>query len=175
MTEVSKEYATALFALACEEGKEKEILSALEAVSASLKDCPDYLEFLASPGIPLSERLGSAEVAFAGTPGYVSSFLCLLCEKGRIRSFPECVEEYRRLYNVRKSVTEATIISAVPLSEKELSSLTKKLEKISGNTVIPRCSVDPSILGGVIVEMNGTVTDGSLRHRLREVKEVMNQ
>lgn len=176
MTEVSKEYATALFALACEEGKESAILSSLEEVYAALTETPDYLEFLASPGIPLSERLGSAEAVFgASVPEYVSSFLCLLCEKGRIRTFPACVEEYRRLLNLRQSVTEATVVSAVPLSEEELSSLTKKLEKISGNTVIPHCSVDPALLGGVIVEMNGTVIDGSLRHRLREVKEVMNR
>lgn len=176
MTEVSKEYAAALFALACETGKEQAVMAALDTVLASLSENPEYMDFLASPAIPMSERLASVEAVFgASVPEYVSSFLGLLCEKGRIRSFADCVGEYRRLLHIRTSVTTAKVVSAVPLSAEELSALTEKLEKISGNTVIPECSVDPSLLGGVIVEMNGTVIDGSLRRRLREVKEVMNR
>ena len=65
--------------------------------------------------------------------------------------------------------------SAVSLTDRECIELTKKLEKISGNTVSLDCHVDPSLIGGVIVEMNGRVMDGSLRHRLREVKDVINR
>ena len=51
----------------------------------------------------------------------------------------------------------------------------QKLEKISGQTVLLDRTVDPSLMGGVVVEMNGRVMDGSLRRRLRAVKEVMEQ
>jgi F-type H+-transporting ATPase subunit delta len=69
----------------------------------------------------------------------------------------------------------ATVVSAVELNETEKAALKQRLEKNSGNTVMLECTVDPSILGGLIVTVNGTVTDGSLRHRLREVKDVMSR
>lgn len=176
MTEISKEYATALFMLACEESKERDVMTALEDVSAVLEKNPDFMEFLSSPGIPHGERIQTIDRVFATRmPEQVVSFVQLLCEKGRIRSFDSCVKEYRRLLNVKESVTNAKIVSAIPLTENEKAALKQKLEKISGNTVILECSVDSSLLGGVVVEMNGTVTDGSLRHRLREVKDVMNR
>ena len=176
MTEIAKEYAEALFLLACEEGEEKEIMTALEDVAALLGDNPELMELFSSPGISLKERQETIVAIFGDRiPKRALSFLQLLCEKGRIRSFESCVEEYRGLLRLRESVISARVVSAVPLTEDEIAALTKNLEKKSGKTVILDCSTDPSLLGGVIVEMEGTVMDGSLRHRLHEVKEVMNR
>ena len=176
MAQISKEYAEALFSLACEEGKETEFLTALEKIGKVLADQPDYTELLSSPGIPLGERLSVLETAFSETaPEYVVSWLQLLCEKGRIGYFSECVKEYRALLSAKNAVITAKVSSAVPLTEEEAKALKQKLEKISRSTVLLDCSIDPSLLGGIVVEMNGRVMDGSLRHRLRAVKEVMEQ
>ena len=176
MAQISKEYAEALFALACEEGKETEFLTALEKITESLSNEPDYAALLSSPSIPLGERLKAVEAVFSATiPEYVVSWLQLLCEKGRLGYFPECVKEYRSLLAAKNAVITAKVTSAVPLTEDESEALKQKLEKISGSTVLLDCTLDPSLLGGVVVEMNGRVMDGSLRHRLRAVKEVMEQ
>lgn len=176
MTEISKEYAEALFLLACEEGKEREVMTSLEDTLAIFGESPELMELLSSPGISMKERQETIVAIFGGRlPTHVLSFLRLLCEKGRIRSFALCAEEYRRLLQIKESVICAKVVSAVPLTEDEIRGLTQNLEKKSGKTVKLDCSVDPSLLGGVIVEMEGSVMDGSLRHRLREVKEVMNR
>ena len=176
MTEISKEYAEALFSLACEAGKEREMLLALEDALGAFEENPELMELLSSPGIPLSERIDTVERIFLGSmPEDGISFLQLLCEKRRIRSFPNCVKEYRQLLNQRDALVTAKVKSAVALTDAECAALKEKLEAISGNTVLLDCTVDPAILGGVVVELNGTVMDGSLRHRLREVKEVMNR
>lgn len=176
MTEISKEYAEALFSLACETGEEKKVLSALEGAQCVFEENPELMELLSSPGIPLSERVDAIEQIFLGTlPEDVLSFMQLLCEKRRIRAFPDCVKEYKRLLDQRNAVVTAKVKSAVSLTDAERMALKQKLEKISGSTVLLDCAVDPAILGGVVVELNGTVMDGSLRHRLREVKEVMNR
>ena len=99
----------------------------------------------------------------------------MVCERKRLSSLDVAVEEYRRLVNERESVVTAKVTSAVPLTESELAALQSKLEKKSGCTVRTECTVDPSILGGLIVEMDGAVMDGSISHRLREIKEVMNR
>ena len=176
MAQISKEYAEALFALACEEGKETEFLTALERIEKILEEQPDYAALLSSPSIPLNERLEAVEAALAdGFPKYVISWVQLLCEKGRIGYLPECAKEYRTLLRTKNAVVTAKVSSAVALTAGEAEALKQKLETISASTVLLECTVDPTLLGGVVVEMNGRVMDGSLRHRLRAVKEVMEQ
>ena len=175
MAQISKEYAEALFALACEEKSEKSYLLALEDVQKALLSDPDCMEFLSCPGIPLEERLLMIERAFSSLPMHIVSFIQLLCEKRRISLFEECVKEYRLLLCAAEARVTAKVTSALALTDAELAALKQKLEKISGKTVLIEATVDPDLLGGLTVEMDGTVIDGSLRHRLRRVKEVMNQ
>ena len=70
-------------------------------------------------------------------------------------------------------VLTAKVTSAVPLSEKEEKALIEKLEKMTGNTVLLDVEVNDSILGGMIVEIDGKVIDGSLQNRLNLVKDVI--
>ena len=65
--------------------------------------------------------------------------------------------------------------SAVELTDDEKKKLKLKLEKMSGKSLILKCTVDKSVLGGVIVKMDGKIMDGSLKHRLEEVKEVIGE
>jgi hypothetical protein len=55
----------------------------------------------------------------------------------------------------------------------ERTRLLQRLEKLSGHTVLLTCEVDATLLGGAVVEMDGRVMDGSVRGRLREIKEVI--
>jgi F-type H+-transporting ATPase subunit delta len=174
-TERAKEYATALFMIAVEQNEAKKFAAALETVTNSLRDNPEYTEFLSTPSIPKSERIASLETVFGAIiPEDVLSFVKLLCEKDRIRILPACFNEYMKLYNESKSVSWAHVRSAVELTADEKTALRLKLERTSGRNVLLECTTDPSILGGLIVEMDGKILDGSIRRRLQDVKEVMN-
>jgi len=176
MMQMSKEYGTAIFMLAMEAGLQSEYEKALDEVSAVFRQNPEYLDFLASPAISQKERELALERAFGEkVPEYIVSFLKLLCKRGRIRSFFSCVTEYKKLFDEQKKVTAAKVTSTVPLTEAEKSKLKQKLEKMSGRSVVLECFTDNSILGGVIVEMDGKILDGSLRRRLHEVKEVISK
>ena len=174
MTEIVKEYAEALFALAKEGQNEQAISDALHLVSQSFTENPEYVEFLASPGVPASERTAALEAVFADKmPEYALSFTQLLCEKGHIRSFFACMEEYDLLYRASMEITVAKVVSAVDLNDGEKEAILKKLADMSGKQVSAVFEVDESLLGGVVVHMDGNILDGSLRHRLQEMKEVM--
>jgi F-type H+-transporting ATPase subunit delta len=174
MTDIAKEYAAALFHLACEEGCEAEYAEGLEEVSAVFTRTPEYLTMLASPSIPLGERLNAIVAAFSGNvPEYILSYLLLLCEKGRISCYPDSAEEYRALYNASRNVVRAVVTSAVPLTSHEQEKLQAKLNAMAKGTAVIEYRQDSSLIGGLIVELDGKVMDGSLRHRLSEVKEVM--
>ncbi|MBE6807623.1 MAG: ATP synthase F1 subunit delta [Ruminococcaceae bacterium] len=176
MTELSKDYAEALFALAVECGQEKPYLEALEAVDALFADHPDYLDLLAAPSIPQGERAGLIEQALGDRlPEQVLSFVQLLTAHGRIRTLPACTEEYRRLYQAAVALSTAYVTSAVALTEDQKTRLSEKLAKKFGRRIELVCEVDEHLLGGLTVRLDGVVLDGSLRHRLQEVKDVMEQ
>lgn len=174
MKEISKQYAEAIFALACEGGQEDSVMEALKVALELFEQNPSFMELLSSPAVPLTERCAVIEQTFsAHLPEVVTSLLGLMCEKGRIGGFADCVEEYERLLDIRHSVVEARVTSALPLTEEQKAALKQKLENKCGGSVELLCEVDEDIMGGLIVEMQGTVIDGSLRQRLRDVKEVM--
>lgn len=174
-TDRAKEYATALFMIAMEENKKKAYAAALETVVRELQETPEYVEFLCAPSIPMSERIGSLHAVFsAQIPEDVLSFVKILCEKDRIRTLETCLSEYMKLYNESKLISWAHVKSAIPLTSEQKTALRLKLEKTSGRNVLLECTVDDTLLGGLIVEMDGKIIDGSLSRRLKEVKEVMN-
>ena len=176
MTEQSREYAEALYALAAESGAQAPCLEGLELAVALLKENPEYRELLASPALPREERDGLLEQALgAAVPEPVLSFLCLLCAHGRIRSLEACVEDYRQLHEAALSLSTARVTSAVALTSDQQERLRRGLEQRTGRTIRLECWVDSRLLGGITVEIDGKVLDGSLRHRLQDMKEVMEQ
>lgn len=174
MKGIAKEYAQALFVLGCESGAERDFMAALSDIAAQFERYPEYLELLSSPTLTLGERMDAlSRVLGEDYPAHVRSFLQLLCEKGRMRSFAECVKEYQLLLDAKEAMLTAHVRSAFELTEQQKSALRQKLERMSGAHVTLECCVDASLLGGVIVEMDGRVMDGSLRRRLQEIKEVI--
>ena len=175
MTQTGREYGTALFMLALEKDKKHEYRDALETVCSLFKAEPEYIEFLASPSIPMSERLGAVEAAFgAYVPEDVVSYIQLLCEKGRISCFYDSVEEYNKLLDESEKISNAKITSAVPLTDEEKQKLKEKLQNMCKRAVEMEFFVDEALMGGIVAEIDGRVLDGSLRSRLRDIKEVIN-
>lgn len=176
MTELSKDYAEALFALAAEQTQEKAYLEAMDMVGALFAEHPAYTELMACPAVPQSERIALLEQALGDClPEQVLSFVQLLCNHGHIRCLPDCIEEYRTLYQAAVAMSTAYVTSAVPLTDEEKSRLSETLSAKTRHAVELVCAVDESLLGGMIVELDGKVMDGSLRRRLQVVKEVIEQ
>ncbi len=174
MTEIGKEYGTALFMLACEENEQKNYAKALESIKKLFLENPQYTELLSSPSIPLKERLRVIDNTFSDTvPEHVISYLKLLCERGRIPYFMESADEYKALLDASEHIANAKITSAIELTEAEKQKLIHRLELMEKCKVHAEYFVDTALLGGLIVEVDGRIMDGSLRHRLYEVKEVM--
>ena len=175
MTEISKEYGAALFMLACESGLKHEFAAQLESIKAIFGENPQYEQLLTSPGVSMKDRMSAIDAVFADSlHEYVLSYLKLLCEKGRMNCFMESAEEYLALLDASEHIVSVKVTSAVELTDGEKQKLINKLELIEKCKVEAEYSVDAALLGGLIVEMDGKILDGSVRHRLYEVKEVIN-
>ncbi len=176
MTETSKSYADALFSLAMETNTLEETLTSLKVLRDGLYATEGALDLLATPSIPKDERCAVLEKAFGNLqPEHVMSLACVLVGHGHIRELDDCLEAYIELYNSAKKLSTAYVTSAVELTEVEKAQLTAKLTQKLGRVIRLECAVDATLLGGLIVRVDGKVIDGSLKHQLHEIKEVMNR
>lgn len=174
MNEIGKEYGAALFALAREQDSLCDCAVGVQTITEAFAAQPDYLDLLTCPSIPLSERLAALTDAFADrVPEAVLSFLLLLCERGRMTCFGEAANEFTALLDAHNRVARAQVVSAVALTEAQKKRLQGKLEQQTKGRVETTYTTDPTLLGGLIVTLDGKVLDGSLRQRLRDIKDVM--
>lgn len=175
MTETKREYAQALFALAVNLGNIEEFSQCLTEISEIVSENPEYLEFLGSPAIPLFQRLEAIDEAFGtSAPEHIVSFLKLLCENRRIGYLQECIEEFELLKKEALNCVTAKIYSVIELTEKQKTDICRKLETTYNKTISPEYIVDPSIIGGIKVELGDSIIDGSVSKNLKKVRGVMN-
>ena len=174
MSEVCREYAEALFLLGVEGSREDEYMQSLNTVKNVFDENSEYLEMLASPVIALQERKDAFLSVFGEIlPEQVCSFVLLLCERGRMKEFGECVRQYAKLLRASKSLTAVRVRSAVELTESERVRLCDALERRLGGRVEPEFVTDGSLIGGISVEYDGKVIDLSLKSRLQDIKDVI--
>jgi F-type H+-transporting ATPase subunit delta len=174
--ELNKAYASALFSLAQESGNASEISEGMKTLLSVFEENPEYAVLLSSPSVSKTERTELVHRAFDGNlPADLISFLLLLCTGGHLKELKACAEEYEYLYRVSLRVATAEVRSAVALTEDQKEKLRNRLQTLSGKQVTLSCTVDPTLVGGLTVEVDGTVYDGSLRRRMDEMKKVMEQ
>lgn len=171
MTETARMYGGSLYDLAAEEGLDERILGELESVTALLNGDAEYLHLLSIPSIPKKERCALLDEAFRGQVHlYVLNFMKLLCEKGALRELPGCARAYRLRYNEAHGILEATAFSAVPLTAEQEKRLHDKLEAVTGKRIDLKTKVEPAVLGGIRLDIEGTELDGTVRSRLASLR-----
>ena len=176
MTKASEIYGQSLYDLAAEEGLSEEIMDQMEAAKGILSDNPDYVTLLLEPSIPRKERLRLLDEAFEDSiHPYLKNFLKILIERGLLREFGGCYRKYRSSYHKDHGITEAAVTAAVPLSETELSRLKEKLEQLSGKKVLMNFRQDENVLGGIRVELEGRLYDGTVKGRLDDLRKKVNE
>ena len=176
MNDVSKEYSQALFALAVEEEREGEYADSLGELRGILVENPRYIELLASPCVPLSERKSIIDETFRGgdeVTKNLASFLKIIVEKGRIGEILDIIDEAMAMLKSAEGISTAFVTSAVELNDDEKSSLREKLEKKLGHRVELVCGVDESLIGGVVVNVDGNVIDGSIKRKLSDIRTLI--
>ena len=98
-------------------------------------------------------------------------FLHLLIDKGRLGDIEGVHAAYHRMLQEERGEVEATVVTARQVDEKTLDELREKLGRLTGKKVLLGHELDPALLGGMAVYLGETVIDGSLRSRLRRLRE----
>lgn len=173
MTEgLSRRYAKALFQLAREDGHGEDIGREIEEFSSACTDS-ELQHVLTNPAFGLESRKKVlVQVAKSQRLSSLATrFLSLLLERDRLPHLPAVVATYRRLLNEARGRVEGKVVGAAPLDSPMLEQLRAALRKISGKEVVLQQESDAALIGGLLVELEGKIYDGSVRAQLEKMKE----
>lgn len=170
MTQTGRLYGGSLYDLAAEEQLTDIYLEEMQAIRGLFRENPEYLRLLSEPSLAKEERLGLIDTAFQNqAQPYLVNFLKLLCERGLLREFSGCTEEFIRRYNQDHGIAEALVTSAVDLTDAQIAALKERLEKLSGKKISLACRKDPSVVAGLRVELEGKQLDGTVQGRMDQL------
>ena len=176
MTTAGSLYGRSLYELAAEEQLTERILKEMKTVKELLAENPDYVTLLSEPSIPKKERLKLVDEAFQeDLQPYLVNFIKLLLENNMLREFAACFRAFRAEYNKAHGIADAVVTSAVALDDAQRRELRERLEKLSGKTVELTEKVDPGILGGLKVELDGRLYDGTVQSRLNSIRKKVSE
>lgn len=170
---VATVYAAALFDLAAEEGKSREVLQQLQVLDGAFREEPDFIRLLCSANVPKTERCQILDSFRDKTEPCVLNFMKLMTEKGYMRHFSACCREYRSLYNEANGILEVRAVSAAPLTPAQEARLRTKLADMTGKEICLLCTVDETVLGGMRLDYDGKRLDDTLQHRLDSIKSLL--
>jgi F-type H+-transporting ATPase subunit delta len=169
---ISRRYTKALFQLAQESQQEEVISQELEQFYAAYRNS-ELQEVLTNPALDADKR---NKILLRVTETQQLSaltirFLAILLAHDRLKYLPEIVSCYRRLLNEARGRVEAKAVGASPLEPAMVDRLRQVLQGIAGKEVVLQQETDPSLIGGVLVELEGKVYDGSVRTQLENMRQ----
>lgn len=167
----AEEYGKALFLLSNEEGTEDEIRADAECVFELIRLHPDYVKLLDTPALTKSERLASIDESMAKINVHLKSLIKMLAEKHSVYLLPKALSGFFKAYDEYRGIVEAEVISAVALTEGEISRLSSVLEKKTQKIIRLKNTVDPTILGGIKLRYMGLQLDSSLQSTLTAIEQ----
>ena len=167
MSSVARSYAKALFAVADESDGLEQTAAELQVLRALAGDA-QIASGLANPLLSSSARNGLARTIADNLRlrPMTRNFLLLLADHRRLDQLGRISEHFERLLDERLHRIRATITSAVALSDAQRQALVNAFEQKLGRAVLAETRVDSQLLGGVVVDVEGTIYDGSVRTQL---------
>lgn len=173
-TTISRNYAEALFALAQKAGDLRGWGRMMDDVADAIGRDRSLRLFLESPRIDAARKNAVLGKAFQDRmPRLLVRFLQTLVRNRRQMLIPNIAREYMDLVDAAEGRMHAAVTMAREPEEADRQVLTRELSRAFGKQVIPHVTVNPAILGGVVVRVGDTVLDGSVRRRLAKMRAQM--
>jgi F-type H+-transporting ATPase subunit delta len=168
-------YATALFQLARDERQLETVGASLAALRDGLRDSSELRELTTSPLIGRDEALKAVKAVAAsmGLDAITGNFLGVLAQNRRLSQLPSVIRFFNLLAAEDRGETTAEVVSAHPLDDDQVATLKSNLKSRIGRDVAVDLTVDPTILGGLVVKIGSQMIDGSIRTKLNNLAQAM--
>jgi len=170
---LARRYARALLDIGKEEGQVRRVLDEIAEFSKVLDQSPELRDAMesASVGRPVKQAALESVIAKADFLPTTKSFLSLLIEKARMNVLPAILVELRRMVEEYEGLERVEVAVPMPLSAPQKDRLRAVLERRSGKKVVLEESLDPGVLGGMVVRVGSTVYDGSVRTQIQQIRQ----
>ncbi len=168
-------YASALFELASEAGTVTAVESDLEKLRAALAESADLRALTTNPEVSRDAAQGAigGVARLLGLSPLTGNFLGVLAQNRRLAQLPAMIRAFNTIAAAQRGEVTAEVSSAHALSDTQLAALKDKLTAREGRTVKLQTSVDPDLLGGLVVTIGSQRIDGSIRTRLNSLTTKM--
>ena len=170
---LARRYARALRDIGQEDGQVRQVLSEVESFAGLLDQSPGLREVLEAGHINRRDKQIALDqvLSKAGFLPSTKSFLSLLVDKGRMNVLLPIVGELRRMVEELEGIERVGVSVPMPMSPPQKEMLKEMLERRTGKKVVLEETVDPAVLGGLVVRVGSTVYDGSVRTQIRQIRE----
>ena len=168
--DIAKRYAEAVYGVAKEKDKVKEIYDMLNSLMELYINDSEFRNFMLHPLIENSEKKDFLGKIFTDADDITMNIIDYLVDKDRIEIIRYIVSEYLKLYYLENNEVEVTGIFSKELSEEQFDLLKTKLEKKVGKKIILKIEIDKDIIGGGIIKMGDQIIDGSIKRQIENIK-----
>ena len=163
-------YARSLFEAAKETGKLEIVHTELGEFATAVDEVPELRGLLSNPQIERDERSAALREILADADELLRNFVLLLAEKGRAAQLGEVYRELDALVAEDEGRLTVQLTTAVELSDDDAASIVKTIEQSSGRSVEATRTVDPGLIGGIVLQVGSHRLDGSVRGRLNRLR-----
>jgi F-type H+-transporting ATPase subunit delta len=164
-------YAEALLGAAQDTNRLDQVRQEFEDFAAAVQESEDLRRFLRNPQVEPRTKRSALEDLLEGSDQIFLNFIRLLLEKDRIAEIEDVYEEWTRLLARQERVLELELQTAVELSDEEAAKVVKEIEEASGRKIVATRTVDPDLIGGLVVQAGSIRLDASVRGRLQQLRE----
>jgi F-type H+-transporting ATPase subunit delta len=173
MEEIATVYARSLFEVAVDQDKLDLVREELGAFADALAETRELQVFFFSPYFSTQEKKDGLERAVTGADEAIMNFLELLIEKHRMPAIFRIRARYDALWEEANRLLPVQITSAVELDEGTIKELGDRISEQTGRKVELSSSIQPDILGGIVVRVGNSVLDASIRNRLDQLRRAV--
>ncbi len=171
---IASRYAKSLISLAREMGKLDRVREDLQAFSKAMKEVRELEQLMKSPIVKADKKMAVVKQGFEQVfDPLTMHFFEVLARKGRESYVPAITAEFEQQYRKIKHISTVLLRSAKPLPDALVQKISEKLKqagKVEEHVEI-EAKTDPSLLGGFVLEFDGTVYDASVRRRLEQLRK----
>ncbi len=175
ISELARRYAVAIYDLADEAKRLDSVANDLRAVKSMIGESDDLAKLVRSPLIARAakERAMADVLEKSGADELTRRFVGLVAHNGRLYALASMIDAFLAELARRRGEVQARVVSAKPLSSAQVDALNTALHKSMGGSVAVEASVDPALLGGLVVRVGSRMVDTSLRSKLQRLQLAM--
>ena len=170
MAVVARTYARALFEAAKDKGRIEPVRDELTTFVAAVEEVPELKSLIRNPELDPRTKAAALDAVLEGADELIRNFVRVVTEKGRAAQLDEIAREYEALVAAEEQILSVELTTAYELSDDEAAAIVQQIEQGSGQRVEAARTVDPDLIGGLILKAGSLEVDSSVRGRLDRLR-----